>query len=224
MAAAVNVEGYYAGTVWLNWGKFGWSETIESNSASDAAALTHLLKYVRHRLWCLPATVEAVYGRIVKVPHVRYSVPLTGLPLIGKAPDLTAANVEDMDSVERSATMNFVVDNGKKSIRFFHGLPDDAITAQALTLTPAGDVWIDLVNDPGDGTATPATLTAALKNLMSYIGQKCIVPGQRQSLTIGGVVKLGYATNVITGILPRAVRNKKVGRPFGLSHGKGPIR
>lgn len=223
MAAPVNVASYYRGTLFFNYLKFGWSESLEFSDATAAACLVKLLTYAKLRAWCLPAGVKIVYGRVVQVPQIRFSVPLAGLPLSGLAATLTTPEATDMDSVERSACFNFIVDNGKKSIRMIHGLPDATITSQDLVPAAPGGDWIDLVTDPGDGTANPGTIAAAIKAVNSFIGQKCIVPSQQQTLVIGGVTKLGYATNVITGVLSRAVRNRKVGRPFGLSLGKAPI-
>lgn len=224
MASPVNVVSFYRGTIWFNWLKFGWSESLDFPDATPADAAAKLLIYAKHRSWMLPNTVSIVYGRIVKVPQERYSIPLGGLPLVGQADQLTTPDEEDMDSVERSATFNFIVDNGKKAIRNFHGLPDDVINAQALLVDPPGGSWIDLVTASGNGTVNPATIDVAIKNVISYIGKNTIVAGRQQTLTIDGGQKLGYATNVITGVLARAVRNRKVGRPFGLSLGKGPIR
>lgn len=221
--ATTNVVGFYRGTLFLNYGQYGWSETLDIVGASDADALAQLQKYLNHRRWTLPASVSAVYGRVVKVPNVRYSVPLGGLPLIGKAPNLTAPNANDMNDPDSAVCMHFVADEGKQSIRFFRGLPDDAIAGTALALSAPGGSWIDLTVDPGDGSATPATLAAAFKNVMSFIGYYTYVASQQQTLVIGGNPTLGFRMRIITGLLSRSVRNKKTGRPFGLSRGKALI-
>lgn len=229
MLTTQNVSFYYRGVVKLNYkaaGGFvcGWSESIDIVAADDAAAVAILTAYVHHRKWTLPITVTMVYASCIKVPRANYSIALPNMPVAGKAPDLTAPNVLDMDSPTRTFCLHMIVNEGKRSIRHIHGLPDDAITATAITLTPAASSWIDLATVPGDGTTAPATLTVALKALISYIGMASYVASQPGTFDIGGVpTPNAYRMRAITGILSREVRSRPVGRPFGLPRGRQPI-
>jgi hypothetical protein len=218
-----NVTSYYRGTIFFNFAQSGWSETLDMIGSNDADALGQLTKYLNHRRWMLPLSVSAVYGRVVKVPLARYSVALGGLPLVGRAPSLTAPNANDMNDPDASFCGHFIADEGKASIRFFRGLPDDAIAGNAIVPAAPGGSWFDVSVDPGDGTATPATLAAAIKNCFSFLGYYTYVASQQQTLVIGGVPTLGYRMRIMTNFLSRSVRNKKTGRPFGLSRGRALI-
>lgn len=223
MPTVVSAVRYWKGTVNINYGQYGWSETIDIKDDTEANVKLVMLKYIRHRMWLLPATCSAVYARVVRVPFTRYGIAIDNLPIVGKAPNLTAPNVLDMDSVERAACFHLPVDLGAKSIRFIHGLPDDAITAQGLVTAAPGGTWLDLVTDPGDGTATPATLAAAIKTYLSYLLQMTYVATQKQVRLIADVATDVWDLRIFTGLLLRGVRNRKVGRSFGLSRGRAAI-
>lgn len=224
MPTLTNQTKYWRGTVNINYGQYGWSESIDIADDTEANVQLVLLKYIRHRMWILPASCKAVYARIVRVPFTRYGIAVSGLPISGLAPTLTTANANDMDSVERALCLHCPCDLGSKSIRFIHGLPDDIITAQALVTSPPGGTWLDLVTDPGAGTANPATIDVAIKNLFSYLLQKSYVATPKVTRVLGGVPTEVYDLRAFTGLLLRGVRNRKVGRSFGLSRGRAAIR
>lgn len=229
MLVSKNVLTYWKGVVKLNYkaaGGFvcGWSEMINIDAATGADAVTILQKYMNHRAWTLPTSVTMVYASVIKVPLVRYSTPVDNLPIVGKAPSLTAPNVNDMDEPKRTFCLHMIVDEGKKSLRHIHGIPDDLITATALVPAAPGGSWIDLVTPSTDGTATPATYAAALKALLSFIGMNSYVPSQPGTFDIATVATPNsYRLRAITGILSREVRSRPVGRPFGLPRGRQPI-
>lgn len=229
--ATGNVTNYYRGTVFFNYGQVGWSETIDImpsafplTGTTDTDAKTILNNYVNHRMWCLPAGVSAVYGRITRVPSERYSVALGIFPIAGKAPNLTTPNANDMNDPVACLCTHMIADLGKQSIRFIRGLPDDAIASSALALAAPGGSFIDLTVDPGDGSATPATLAAALKKLISHVGYNTYCASQRQRVNIGGTNKDGYVLRAFTGLILRGIRKKSVGGAFGRPRGKQPIR
>lgn len=215
-----NTPTYYQGTIFLNYHNLGWSESLDIFETTDAAALVTLHKYAAHRMWTFPAAVTCVYGRICMVPLERYSIALQDLPLGGKAATLTTANANPVNDAMVAPCMHFIAAEGKKSIRFFRGVPDDIIADLAIVpAAPAGS-WVDIVTDPGDGTANPGTWAIAFKNVMSYLAQKTYVASKRQILDIGGVETDAYRLRIFTGILSREARAKKTGRPFGLHRGR----
>lgn len=229
MLANQNVASYYRGVIKLNYksaGGFvaGWSESIDIVASSDAAASTILTNYVNARVWTLPITVTVVYGSIIKVPLSRYSVALANMPVTGKAASLTTANTNDMDSPERSFCLHMIVDEGKKSIRMIHGLPDDIVVGTTIVPAAPGGSWLDLVTATTDNTANPGTFAAALKQLISYIAMQSYVASQPGTFSVGGTpAPNSYRMRAIIGLLSRDVRKRPVGRPFGLPRGRQPI-
>lgn len=229
MLTTQNVATYYKGVVKLNYKSggglvAGWSESIDIVSANDTAANVILKNYCNHRLWTLPTSVTLVYGSIIKVPLTRYSVALPDMPLVGKAPTLTTANVNDMDSPQRTFCLHMIVDEGKKSIRHIHGLPDDIVVATAIVPAAPGGSWLDLVTATTDGTANPGTFAVALKNLISFIAMNSYVASQPGTFDVAGTPTTpAYRMRAIIGLLSRDVRARPVGRPFGLLRGRQPI-
>lgn len=217
-----NKTTYYRGTIFMNYQQMGWSESVDIDAATDASALGILKGYAAHRAWTLPAEVTIVYGRVTRVPFQRWSIALDNLPIVGKAPNLTTANIVKPNDAMIAPCFHFIADEGKTSIKFFRGVPDDRILDMKLVDAPPAGSWIDLVSVLGDGTANPATWDVALKNVMSYIGTVCCVASKRQIVNIGGVDQEGYRLRVFTGILSRFARKKDTGRPFGSPRGRAP--
>lgn len=224
MFVTTSVTSYFQGTAYFNVGQQGWSDTVAIPETTSALALLALKKYIKNRMWLLPAAVSCVYARVTKVPHQRLSEALEDLPLPGLAATLTTPNANDSNDVAYCPVFHMKAEEGAKSIRFIHGVPDDVIVARAFATAPPGGSWIDLVGAPTDGTANPGTWAAALKALLSYTGQSFCCPSQLKTVTIGGVPGDGYRLRAYTGILSRNARGHKVGRPFGMSRGKAPIR
>lgn len=229
MLTTVNKATYYKGVVKINYKSAGgyvagWSESLDLIGDTDAAASTLLRNYVNHRVWTLPTTCTVVYGSIIKVPLQNYSVALADMPVAGKAASLTTPNTNDMDSPERSFCLHMIVDEGKKSIRMIHGLPDDIVVGTTIVpAAPAGS-WIDLTTTTADGTANPATFAVALKNLISYIGMNSYVASQAGTFDVLGTPTTpAFRMRAIIALLSRDVRKRPVGRPFGLPRGRQPI-
>lgn len=229
MLATQNVATYYKGVIKINYKSAGglvagWSESIDIVAASDAAAATILTNYVNARVWTLPTTCTVVYGSIIKVPLVRYSVALANMPVVGKAASLTTANTNDMDSPQRTFCLHMIVDEGKKSIRGIHGLPDDIVVGTTIVPAAPGGTWLDLVTATTDNTANPGTFAVALKNLISYIAMQSYVASQPGTFDVGGIPTTpAFRMRAIIGLLSRDVRARPVGRPFGLLRGRQPI-
>ncbi len=221
--ASTNVRNYYKGTIFINYKQNGWSESIDFIAANDAAATLVLQKYAQHRQWTLPLLCSIVYGRVAYVPLQRYSIPLAGAPFVGKAASLTTANTNPPNDAMVAPCMSFIAEEGKHSIRFFRGVPDDIILNMALVPTPPDGSWVDLVVDPGDGSANPATWDVAFKNVLSYIAQKTVLPSKAQMLIVDVLDEEGYRLRPFTGILSRDARKKSTGRPFGMSRGRAMI-
>ena len=218
-----NTPSYYQGTIFVNYKNLGWSESLDIFEATDAAAQATLLKYARHRAWMLPASCKIVYGRVCLMPLERYSIALIDMPLTGKAGDLTTPNANPVNDAMVSPCFHMIADEGKRSIRFLRGVPDDIIADLAIVPAPPAASWMDLVTDPGDGVSNPGTYAAAMKLALSFIGQKTFVASRLQVLDIGGFQLEGYRLRIFTGILSREARAKKTGRPFGLHRGRAAI-
>lgn len=217
-----NALSYYRGTIFMNYQQMGWSENIDIASVTDASALSVLKSYAAHRAWTLPAQVTIVYGRVTKVPFQRYSIALDNLPLVGKAPNLTTPNIVKPNDAMVAPCFHFIADEGKSSIRFFRGVPDDRVLDMQLVDAPPAGSWVDLVGPVGDGTANPSTWDVALKNVFSFIAQTTVVASKKQILNIAGVDQEGYRLRIFTGILSRQARKKDTGRPFGSPRGRAP--
>lgn len=215
---------YYAASIFFEFKESGWSETISIAASSDADAIAQATAYAHHRMWLLPASITATYGRLTKVPRNRISIPLDIFPLVGKAPTLTTANANNVNDVEVCPRCTFGIDGGGTMKRHTHGVPDDIVVAKALVPAAPAGKWFDITVDPGDGTGNPATYDVALKKFWSFLGYYLCCPTKKKKVTIGGVLVDGYTCRAITTMVQRGVSRHKVGRPFGLSPGRAPIR
>lgn len=215
---------YYVGTIFFHFGDSGWSENINIPKDTDADAIASITAYAKHRQWLLPASISMTYGRITKVPRARISTPVDIFPLVGKAPNLTTANATNVNDVEVCPRCTYGIDTGGTMKRHTHGVPDDIIAAKALVPAAPGGAWVDFTADPGDGSANPATYDVALKKFWSFIGYNLCCPTKRKKVTIGNASVDGYTLRELKSMIQRGVSRHKVGRPFGLSPGRAPIR
>lgn len=222
--ATIAATSYYVGSAFFKFGESGWSENFGISAVSDSDATALITKYMAHRAWLLPTSVTAIYGRLTKVPRNRISIPVDIFPIVGKAPNLTAPDANDVNDVEVCPRCTFGIDGGGTMKRHTHGVPDDIIVAKALVPAAPAGKWFDITADPGDGVAAPATYAAALKNFWSFIGYYLCCPSKKQTVTVGGSPVQGYNLRAITTMIQRGVSRHKVGSPFGLSPGRAPIR
>lgn len=224
MTATVNVAGYQRGTIFINGQNYGWSESIDMNAADVPTAAGLLLIYANLRAWTMPSSCSIVYGRVTKVPNSRYSQPLAGLPILGKAGSLTTADATDINDFGGAPCVRFIADQGKSGTKFFRGCTDAFITANAIVPAPPSGGWYQSGVTITDGTTQPGTSSIAFSNLLSWLILNTYQPSQLQSVIVGGTGIQGYIMRSYLNLLIRGVRIKKTGRPFGLPRGRALIR
>lgn len=191
----------------------GVSEKLYLGSANIADALTLAAKFLLWRLACLPQALKVEWASVTQrgAPADGRAVGLT-FPLDGAWPGSTFTSPTDDDKSPnlRSDALRYRLETaeGPSSTRWLHGVPDTQISQDELVaaVTAAS-------GDPGLIVATNLSWVAAAGKYLGLVATQSKFYREKKNGS-NPVIKESFD---IAALIIRGVRNKTMGRPFGLS-------
>lgn len=182
------------GILFFQYLDFGWSEVYPITASDYPTGLAVLLAVKNTRLAILDSTVSLIAARVSSVDVKGDSYPISwSFPQVG-----TFSSGAGTANLDLAIRIKFFAGVLKRSNRFLHGLPLSQVAAGGV-LTTTGP-W---------STALAAWVTEVENN--------CSIATKLH----GAVVPPFYTFTAITGSSEVLIaEGKKVGRPFGLPHGR----
>lgn len=214
----------YRGTIFINYGRYGWSETFDLASIDQSGVVRVMKNLALFRSYFLPNNATVSYARAQLRGTQRKSITCLDGPFVGKAETLTTPELSFMNDPSSSLCFRVQGQDQSHTTRFLRGIPDSRITDTTLVGGVPADGWTGSETIDETTMPVPATWMAALQRYLKYISLwTSIVVVETVPSANGGTAEV-YSAKSLVGFLFRGIRNKKTGRPFDLSRGRGAIR
>lgn len=210
----------YRGSMFISFDKFGWSETFNFGTIeeSDALARLNCLAFLRARM--LPPTCEVNYARVTVQGDPGKSLVSLTAPLVGSNDEIDTPPSPEINDVSVGLMFRVQAAGAVHASRHLHAIPDQYIVNNGFTLTTPVGGWTPLntmtPSDPPEG----ATWLEALTNYLSAIKILTTLNSRVVALDGDGNQVVSYSPRIISGMVLRGVRRRKVGRPFDYVPGR----
>lgn len=201
----------------------GWSERLylPTGSSPPVALATLICQY---RLLCLSPDCKLVWAKVSQVGNPRDArACLLSFPVVGGytgvltgSPPVPIAGTNTTDNDQDSVMIRIETAQGRWANRWLHGIPDIQVSQGNLLAA------IQELNGPAPalGTLPGANLWPALVGIYLRVVQDMTV--FFKAVTTGD--SKVYYTDTIASVIPRKMGLHKVGRFFGQSVGRAPMR
>lgn len=222
------VQSFRVGTLFINLGHNGWAEKFYLKATDETGLQAAMDQIITWRRRLLPVEGVITYARVVIAEGQGLSFAAQRSEAWGTANSFaggeTGAPLESftVNSVFDSLCFRVQAEEFRHASRFIGGIPDTIITQFALTGTNVPTDWNVSAIQPPIGVAPNFGRTPwydVIKNYLLTLKQHTCL-GISRAVPQGNAVVMERREHDITSFVFRGVRNKKRGRPIGLSAGR----
>lgn len=224
---SVDSQDLWRFTLFINYGKYGWSETFDLFTGTTDDMATKANRITAYRMRMIPQQLTAVYGRLSQKGSPRNSLSVLKTAHVGSFNVEVAPAVSKVNDPGSCLKVRVQGENFAYAIRLMRGIADTEIT-DTLWASEGSNPALMVANPdtfaPVDAPAAAADFLTAFQEFNTVLYQYTCLPKRVTITNQDGTTSQVWRQNNIQSFLYRGVGHKNVGRPFGLSVGRVTVR